>query len=505
MKTSPNLLLLISIFGLIVATSCKEVSSKFGASGELLNIDQLIAEDPGGLPVELFFDNQKQTNYTVSPDGKYIAWLAPWNEERNIFVRNLSNGKESRLTEESGADLRHYFWANHHKILFLKDRDGNEQYRLFSADIYTGEIKDLTPFDNVQIEIVSELPDKEDELIISMNKRNPRLFEPYKLNIETGEMVRLAENRNLKEPITWWMTDHNGELRVALSVTDGTHLNLLYRDKVSDPFKKLLTTDWTEYMHPLFFDFDNHYLYASSNLNRDCAAIVRFDPHSAKEVETIFEHEDVDVYDMGFSRGRQKLTWVGYAHDKWQINFLDSAASRLYRRVKYRLCDLEVANVEVKIPSIDKEERIFIIRTYTDRSLGAWYLYDRVTDRLEKLGDVNSNIDDQQMAEMEPISYQTRDGVTIHGYLTKPNVSTSKPLPVIVLPHGGPRNRDYWGFNAEVQFLASRGYAVLQTNYRGSIGYGRAFASAGFGQWGGIIQDDITDGVLWLIEQGLAD
>ena len=501
---SSSLLILLSLLApLFGLSSCDR------HAGNLLPVDHdvrvagYIAADPGGVPVETFFRNPDRTEFKLSPDGEHIAWLSPYEGRMNIFVQHVDSMafEALRLTDEEQTDLRRFFWANNESILFIKDDRGNENFRLYSVNFKEKHVTDLTPFDDVMIEIVDELPDVPSEVIISMNKRNPRLFEPYRLNIENGEMKRLANNTNIREPYTWWVTDHEGQIRIAFSLTDGTRTNVLYRDNENEEFRKVLTTGWTETMYPLFFDFDNHHVIASSNLGRDKSAIVRYDMVNGVEKEILFEHPEVDVYDCGYSRERELITWVGYAHDKWKTVFLDSAAQRLFDRVEALLGTED----EIKITSIDELERRFVIRTYSDRSLGTWYLYDRIEDELLELAEVNQDIRPEDMAEMKPISYQSRDGLTIHGYLTCPRGAEASDLPVVVYPHAGPRLRNYWGFQPDAQLLANRGYAVLQMNYRGSTGYGRSFADAGFGQWGEGIQNDITDGAQWLIEEGIAD
>jgi dipeptidyl aminopeptidase/acylaminoacyl peptidase len=467
-----------------------------------LRTKQLLDEDLGGISVEAFFSNPEQTDFKLSPDGTQIAWLAPWQDRMNLYVRSLEIDMEPiRLTSDSTADIGRYFWVNNHNILYLKDANGKEAYHLYGVEVTTQQMRDLTPFEGVNVEIIDELSAFPDELIVSMNKNNPRLSEPFRLNLESGKLTQLAQNRNLREPLTWWVADHKGQLRVAFSVTDGVRNNVLYRSNENEPFHKVLTTDWTEYMQPLFFDFDNNTVYAASNLNRDKTAIVRYDLEQNKELEVVYEHPEVDVYDLGYSRNRKLLTWAGFANEKWQMVWLDSAAARFMQRIESELGQ----DVEIRVNSIDDYENRFVIRTYSDRSLGSWYLYDYQTDLLTKLADVNDQIDVEQMAEMRPISFAARDGMPIHGYLTLPPGRDTKNLPVIVNPHGGPRTRNYWGFNSEVQLLANRGYAVLQINYRGSTGYGRAFANAGFKEWGGAIQRDISDGVDWLIAEGIAD
>jgi dipeptidyl aminopeptidase/acylaminoacyl peptidase len=276
---------------------------------------------------------------------------------------------------------------------------------------------------------------------------------------------------------------------------------VLYRPDENTPFKPVLTTDWTTYMHPLFFDFDNRTVFAASNVGRDKTAIVQYDLERKEELAVIYENEDVDVFDIGYSLQRSCLTWVGFADEKWEMVWLDSAASRLMQRIREDLGQ----EVEIKINAMDQGESRFVVRTYSDRSLGSWYLYDAGMDLLMKLADANPAIDPSQMAAMQPFTYQARDGLALPAYLTLPTGRLAEGLPLVVMPHGGPRARTYWGFQPEVQLLANRGYAVLQVNYRGSLGYGRAFARAGFGAWGDGMQNDLQDGVHYLVDAGTVD
>lgn len=274
----------------------------------------------------------------------------------------------------------------------------------------------------------------------------------------------------------------------------------MYRQTERDEFKTVLTTNFQDSVNLLFFTFDNQHVYASSNLNRDKSAIVKFDITTGEELEVIFEHPEVDVNSLSFSRKRKVLTVINYTDWKRRFKFLDTEREALQNRL-----ESELGQYEVIVTSTNKAEDKFLIRTYSDRSLGAHYFYDSKTDKLEKISDVSPWLNENDLAEMKPISYQSRDGLTINGYLTLPKNVAHKNLPVVVNPHGGPWARDAWTFSPEVQFLANRGYAVLQMNFRGSIGYGRKFWSASFNEWGLKMQDDITDGAQWLINQGVAD
>jgi dipeptidyl aminopeptidase/acylaminoacyl peptidase len=306
----------------------------------------------------------------------------------------------------------------------------------------------------------------------------------------------LAENPG---NISGWMTDHEGKLRVALT-TDGVNNSLMYRETEDSEWEILFTGNFKESLDPLFFTFDNKNLYVSSNVGRDKSAIRMYDVAKKELGEILFEHPDVDVSNLSYSRKRKVLTTVSYTIDKRERSFLDAETEAWFKKLEAKL-----AGYEIGISGRSKDESKLVVRTYSDRSLGAYYFYDIAEDRLEKLEDVSPWVQEDEMAEMQPVSYQSRDGLTIRGYLTLPKGKEAKNLPVVVNVHGGPWARDYWGYSNEVQFLANRGYAVLQMNYRGSVGFGRAFWEASFKQWGQAMQDDVSDGAQWLIDQGIAD
>lgn len=450
------------------------------------------------IPLEDFFKNPEKAAYSLSPDGSHMAFLAPYQNRRNIFVQKVGEQKSHRITEVTDRDLSGFFWATNDQIIYVRDFGGDENFHLFSINKDGNNEKDLTPFENVKVSIIDDLEDDKEHMLIGMNKRIPQAFDPYRININTGELEMIAENPG---NITDWKTDHAGKLRIAMT-TDGVNTTILYRKTEQDEFKPIITSNFKETVYPMYFDFDNsETVYALSNKGRDKTAIVKLDIATGKELETIFEHPDVDVAYMSYSRKRKVPTTISYVTWKREYKFVDKVVEDLYAALEKELG----TDYEIVVSSANKEEDKFIIRTYSDRSLGAFYFYDKTAQKLDKITDVSSWLDREQLAEMKPIQYQSRDGLTIHGYLTLPKGIEAKNLPVVVNPHGGPWARDAWTFNPEVQFLANRGYAVLQMNFRGSTGYGRQFWEASFGEWGLKMQDDVTDGVQWLIDQGIAD
>jgi dipeptidyl aminopeptidase/acylaminoacyl peptidase len=451
---------------------------------------------PPIIPLRDFFKNPQTTGYELSPSGNLIGFLKPVDSRLNIFVQAKSGGDAKQITQVKDRDIRSFFWKGDKYLLFLKDNGGDENFHLYVTQSDGTGQRDLTPFDGVRAEVIDDLEDHPTDLLVALNQRNKEVFDAYRLNVETGDLKLVAENPG---NIASWSTDHDGNIRVA-TTTDGVNTSLLYRKTESDPWKTVITTNFKESFTPQFFTFDNKALYGVSNIGRDKAAVVEFDPETGKETQVLFEQPDVDVFGLNYSRKRRVITSASFTTWKEERKFFDPVAEAIYNALAGKL-----PGYDIYIVSANKEEDTFIVRTITDRSLGAFYLYDSKSGELTKIADRNPWLKEEELAEMKPVEYSARDGLTIHGYLTLPKGKPAKNLPIIVNPHGGPWARDEWGFNPEVQFLANRGFGVLQMNFRGSTGYGRKFWEAGFRQWGQSMQDDITDGVKWLVDQGIAD
>jgi dipeptidyl aminopeptidase/acylaminoacyl peptidase len=468
---------------LVVAAA---LSARSPASGQAVRL----------IPMKDFFRNPQMTRLTLSPNGECIAFLMPWQRRLNIHVQKCGDQTGTRITGATERDITSYAWANDNRIVYVQDRGGDENFRLYAVDIDGSNLKELTPFERVRVGIVDRLEDIEDEMLISMNRRDPRIFDIYRIDIVTGEMKMIAENPGT---ISGWLTDNEGKLRVAMS-TDGVNTSILYRRTEEDAFKSVVTTDFRESIDPLFFTFDNRYLYVASNVGRDKKAIFKYDIEGGRHLVMIYEHPEVDVGGLLRSKKRKVITAVSLITDRHQYHFFDERRKGLQDTLERKLPGCEVA-----VASMSRDETEVLVRTYSDKSLGAYYFFNRATGEFHKLIDISPWLNEEEMASMEPIQYKSRDGLTMHGYLTLPRGVEPKDLPIVVNPHGGPWARNIWSFSSEVQFLANRGLGVLQMNFRGSVGYGKAFWQAGFKQWGRKMQDDITDGVHWLLTQGIAD
>lgn len=448
------------------------------------------------ISVEDFMKNPGNFGYELSPDGNYITFSSAWENRSNVFVKKMNDDSEPvRVSNSKDRDVAGFFWKDNN-LLYLKDKGGDENFHIYSTTFNGAEEKDLTPYPNVTVGILSGLQGVKDEILIMMNKEDATVFDVYKLNVKTGETTHVAKNPG---NITSWLADRNGNVRIAVA-SDGVEGTILYRDSEKDEFKPFIEMEAGDEVMPLAFSKDNQYIYATSNKGRDKVEVVKYDLKGNEEV--IMSNDQVDVSGVLYSAEHDKLLYGAYITDKPHYQFFDENFEKLFRKIQSKL---NVHESELGINDYNKEMTKFIVSVSSDTVYGKYYYYDSTTDELTELATLSPWLNPNELAEMHPISYKSRDGLTINGYLTLPKNKEVKDLPLIVNPHGGPWARDMWGFNPEVQLLANRGYAVLQVNFRSSTGYGKEFLQAGNKQWGLKIQDDITDGVQWAIDQGIAD
>ncbi len=457
------------------------------------------------LPVEYFFRNPEFSSLQISPDGRYLGAIVPVGGHRNLAVLDLENMQARAVTTLTRTDVDGYQWASAERLLFFLDSDGNEAFGIYAVSrdgskpralVEPGEGITVVPR---QATVIDRLRDDPDHVLITYNER--RRLEPdvFRLNVWTGRMKRVARNPG---KVVGWLPDQAGRVRVAIATTDDLVTRILYRAEEDADWQTLAEFPWLAHgWRPLALDHDGRTLYVASTMGRDTAALQVYDLRERRLGAVLFAPDGVDLSGFWYSRHRHLPVAALYSDDRPRIHYLDREFAGLQAAIDRVLP--ETLNRVVNMS--DDEQRLVVLAT-SDRHRGTYYLLDRKAAKLRKLVDVADWIRPADMVEVRPIRYRSRDGLTIHGYLTLPKDREAKDLPLIVHPHGGPYGvRDQWGFNPELQFLANRGYAVLQMNYRGSGGYGKTFQEAGYRKWGLEMQDDITDGVRWAIDQGIAD
>ncbi|MBB2146669.1 prolyl oligopeptidase family serine peptidase [Pedobacter sp. LMG 31464] len=450
------------------------------------------------IPVDDFFKSQDKATYRISPDGKSLSYLKLQDKKQNLFVEDIATGKVVQLTHLHEKNINFYSWVSNNELIYYKEKAGERfQSDLFIINKEGTKERQLGSNEKSRIRVLEDQLIEDKFLLVLSNRRDSTVSDVYRLNVRDGKMEMAAQNPG---NITNWMTDSRGKLRMAVS-SDGVNETLLYRENEEQELKPIITNNFKTTLFPVAFSEDKpNIIYAISNVNRDKNALIELDCTTGKEKSVLFANDTLNVVDAQYSRQKGKMAYVVYETWKKEKHYLDDDAKILYQKL-----DKLLPKTESRIIDRDKNENVFVVRTFTDRNPGSYYLYSANSGTLKKLSDINSAINVEQMCEMKPISYIARDGLKINGYLTLPLNTSAKDLPVVVMPHNGPGLRNTWGFNAEVQFLANRGYAVLQVNYRGSTGYGKSFYAAGFKQWGAKIQDDVDDGVQWLINRKIAN
>ncbi len=457
---------------------------------------------PAIIPVEQFFDNPEVAGAQISPDGEWLSYLKAYEDKLNVFVRNLASGEEIQITADTIRPVTGYFWAiDGEKILYVQDKGGNENFHIYAAPVdgtATPEAQDLTPYDGVRA-VIFDVPDETPgRIFVGLNRRNPQLFDAYWLDLDTGDLELVAENPGRHGG---YLLDHDQKARVALGQNMEGGSDIFVRDTEESDWRLVASYPADENVTPIRFHPDNRRLYVSSDHGEsDLSRLVLLDLETGdvEEIESDPEGE-VDFGGAVFSDVTNELIATIYVADTTRIYPKDEEWAEDLRRIR------ELHSGSPGIGSSTLDERKFIVSFNDPVDPGATYLYDRDTGEAEFLFRPRPWLDSGALAEMRPIVYEARDGLTIRGYLSTPRGVEPRDLPLVLLVHGGPWARDTWGYRSEVQLLTNRGYAVLQINYRGSTGYGKAFLNAAVNEWAGAMHDDLVDGVRWAVEEGIAD
>jgi dipeptidyl aminopeptidase/acylaminoacyl peptidase len=500
--------------GMSLPLTLKKFESKLPGNTALItpeaDLIALAASDKGDYKysVEDYFARPKANSFQISPDGKYMSYMEKEDgtTKRHVYVKEIATQKTTRIIEEKDELIRGYGWVNENRLLYVMDKGGNENYHIYAVNLDGTNNIDLTPFDEIQANILNMLKEQKDYIIIQMNKNNKQVFDPYKLNVVTGELTQLYENKDLENPIAGYDFDKDGNLRAYYKMVNGTESELWYKDLQTNEFKLIYHGVWYEGFSIVGFDYSGKnpdYAYVLTNVGSDKIRIVLYDFKNNKIVKEIFSNPDYDV--SGISRSRKRnyeIDYFAYEGDKYII----IPQSAFYKDLSQRM-KAQFGNNEVHIADFDDDENTFLMTVQSDKMYSKYYQYDAKTKKFTLLYDLMPQLKEADMAEMRPITFKSRDGLTIHGYITLPKAALEgKKVPLIVNPHGGPQGiRDSWGFNPEAQLFASRGYATLQVNFRISGGYGTNFLKAGFKQIGRACMDDVEDGVRYVLSQNWID
>ncbi len=475
-------------------------------SSEELSVLKTWEKGTYGYSVEDYFQRPNKYSFQFSPNGDYLSYKERDEDGKShVFIKNTSTDEVTMVIKEGDELIRGYGWANDNRIIYVMDSGGDENYHIFAVDLDGSNNKDLTPFEGVRADFQNILRDQPEHVIVQLNKNNPQIFEPYKLNINTGELELLMENKDAANPISGYDFDKDGNLKAYTKQQNGTEYVLYYK-KDDGQFHPVLKTNWRDNFSIMGFDYETenaHDAYVRTNLENDTEEIIRYDFQNEKTLSKVFDNKTFDVGGMSRSRKRgYEIDYFYYTGEKNHIVPVSETYKKLHDKFTAKFGDKDFS-----VASRTENEDKYLIYVSSDRLYGTYYMYDANTDRFKKLINLMPQLKEDDMAEMRPIKFISRDGLEIYGYLTIPKeAKTGKKVPMIVNPHGGPYGpRDEWGFNPETQLFASRGYATLQINYRGSGGYGKKFWLAGSKQIGRKMLDDLEDGVAYAKTLGFID
>jgi dipeptidyl aminopeptidase/acylaminoacyl peptidase len=450
------------------------------------------------IPRRALYGNPVKASPTISPDGKNIAWLAPDEGVMNVWVAALDGSGARAVTRDRERGVPTYSWSTDGRhILYVQDIGGDENYRLYSVDLEGGDTRDLTPFENVRVDIISRNRDFPDEMLIGLNRDNPQVHDVYRLHLPTGELTLVAKNPG---NVLGWIADRSFKVRAALAAKeDGSH-DLLIRKTEESEWEVYRTWEMEDTFtsSPEGFSKDGRYLRLMDSLGANAGRLVELDIET-REIRVIAEDPQYDVSVAINDPNTYEVRLVGFLRARLEWTVLDESIREDVAAIS-RLHD-----GDFMITSHDDADRIWVIRFSSDNDPGSYFLYRRETRQGELLFRTRPELSQYQLASMEPIAFSARDGLTIHGYITFPKNTEHRNLPLVLNVHGGPWVRETWGYHPEAQWLADRGYICLQVDYRGSRGYGKAHINAGNREWGGKMHDDLVDAVAWAVEQGYAD
>ena len=492
----------ILVLGALVATALPSAAQSPNATVSAGTLPPLIDR-------ELFFGNPEIAGAQISPDGQFISFIKPYKDTRNVWVKKagepFSAGK--LLTADTKRPIASYFWSHDSKyVLFVQDQAGDENFNVYAVNPNDSPAagQDAPPARNLSEAkgvraIIYDVPVKQpDVILIGLNDRDAAWHDLYRVKISTAERTLLRKN---DAKISGWIFDNAGELRLATRTDDATgDTEVLRVDR--DGFKKIYSCTVFESCGPVRFHKDGKRVYLNTNKGTpDLIGLVLLDVQTGAEqfVESDPEKR-VDFGDVRFSDRTDDILYTSYTEDRTRRYFKDKALE-----ADYELLTKKLPGKEINFASTTTDEQRWIVSATADIEPGETYLFDRRTKELTLQYRIREKVPREHLASMKAIRYKSSDGLEIPAYLTLPKGVPPRNLPVVVVPHGGPWARDNWGYNSMSQFLANRGYAVLQPNFRASTGYGKRFRNAGNNQWGDKMQDDLTWGVKQLIADGTAD
>lgn len=454
-------------------------------------------ELPQLIPREVLFGNPVKTGAQISPNGKMLAYVAP--DEKgvmNLWVRTLGRNDDRVVTADKKRGIEAYDWQQDSEhLLYGQDFEGDENYHVYQTDLKTKNTRDLTPFQGVRVRRPITDPNFPDEILIELNIRDPRFHDVYRINLKNGAVEMDTENPG---DVMDFVVDNKFQVRAAKARLPDGRGEIRVRDDAKSPWRSLQKCGPKESCVIRGFTSDNTGIYLKSSVDANAVRLLEVDLATGKS-KVVAEDKQYDAAEVLKHPKTHKLEAVMFIRQRTEWTVIDKSLQADFDAL------WKVRDGDFYIDSRDLADNTWIVRYDVDNAPASTYAYDRASKKATFLFSDRPALEKYQLAKMQPISFQARDGMTLYGYLTLPVGLEPRNLPMVLLVHGGPWFRDVWGLNDEVQWLANRGYAVLQINFRGSEGYGKDFLNAGDREWGGKMHDDLIDGKNWAMKQSYAD
>jgi dipeptidyl aminopeptidase/acylaminoacyl peptidase len=460
-------------------------------------VEQSLTQLPPLIPREILFGNPERANPQLSPDGQYLAYIAP--DEKNVlqvWLRTVGQEDDRQLTADEKRGIRMYFWTyNAAQLIYLQDSDGDENFHLYLVDISSNNVRDLTPFPGVKAQPVDLDHNFPHEVLVALNLKDRQKFDVYRINLKTNAVDFDTDNPG---NIVGWTADAQFQVRSAIAAAPDGGLDLLFRETTDQDWDTLRHWGPDDEGHAVGFSEDGETLYIVGSHEANAQRLIALNL-TTREETVMAEDDQYDVGGIMMHPVKRIIQAVSFDRDQLEWQILDPSIADDFEAIA------KVRPGEFRIGSRDLTDKNWLVSYLTDDGPVYYYAYNRESKTSTLLFSNQPKLEGLSLASMQPMSYQVQDGLTIHGYLTTPVGIPAKNLPTVLLVHGGPWARDTWGYNPVVQWLANRGYAVLQVNFRGSTGYGKAFVNAGNREWAAKMHNDLLDAVDWLVEQGIAD
>jgi dipeptidyl aminopeptidase/acylaminoacyl peptidase len=460
-------------------------------------IPQAWADLPPLIPRDVLFGNPEKVAPQLSPDGKRLAWIAP--DKKNVlqvWIKTVGKEDDKVVTADKKRGIRRYFWAENSKaVIYLQDADGDENWHAYGVDLDSGNVRDYTPFQGVRADITATDPKFPDEILVQMNLRDRQLFDVHRLNLRTGALALDTENPG---DVAGWGADANLQIRAAQIQTPDGGTEIRIREDVRSPWKTWVKVGPEEILNFLDFTADGKAATLLSSIGSDTARVVERDIATNSE-KVIAASAEVDAGNVVIHPRTHVVQAVSFAAGRTQWTVVDPSVQGDFNGIG------KLNDGDFSLVNRDDKDTTWLVAFTSDRGPIRYYAWDRSAKKGTFLFVHQPKLEGLQLAEMKPVVIKSRDGLNLNSYLTLPVGVAPKNLPTVLFVHGGPWGRDVWGYNSTVQWLANRGYAVLQVNFRASAGYGKKFLNAGNKQWGLKMHDDLIDAVDWAIRQAYAD